>query len=654
MKPLYFLISFFFISSFVSAQDQSLRLKNLGPQIKASVIQGSIFLEDKNGRELIYTVVRGNPAHLLGFTVEKQELILDKELIATDGAWDMAVSSDGWLYIPGAKGRLFRHFPGTQTVEDLGLALTGQTTIWNLSAGKNGEIFGATYPGCRVFRYHPKDGFKDIAGGPLVEGENYVRSLAFYEKTGKIYAGVGSHADLIELDTQTGVKRSILPSQFKNKEFVYSLEIIEGHDSADKMLVQITNGSFTLVYNLKTESFEYQIDEIDMKSVSQEDSKKYIYYTFNSSLFSRSLSNIQHAPIKVEDEVGSANAIKYINDKVYLLNSDGHFLIKNLATGITRRYQLEIPGQPISLQSIMKGPDGKIWSGGYLAGGHAAYDPKTGQISSYPGLHQTEGMAVQGQTIYFGIYPKGQLYQFDTRLDWDIKKSNPKFIGQIPDQSRPFAVLSDFKSGKIFFGMVPEYGKLGGALVSFNPSNSELKSFGSIIPEQSIVSLTYANGLLWGGTSVSGGLGIMPTTKFPKLFSWDIEQEKVVDEIIPVQGANAITSLINGPDGNIWGMAGGTLFLYDPKIKKLIKEKVIYPTPPLVSHVWRDAFLMLHPSGMIYGTGSNQLFSINPKTMEVKFILKPASLLAMDDAGRLYFHRSAELWQYEPDFGNTQ
>jgi hypothetical protein len=648
MKSIYFLIVLSFAFCSLSAQDQIVRLKNLGPQIRASVIQGSIFLEDKNGRELVYTVVRGNPAHLLGFTVNEQELILDQELPATDGAWDMTISTDGFLYIPGAKGRLYRHFPGTDNVEDLGFALAGQTTIWNLASGENGEIFGATYPGCRVFRYHPKDGFSDVGGGPLVESENYVRSLAFHEKSGKLYAGVGSHADLIELDPKKGSKRSILPPEFKNKEFVYSLEIVEGETDNDKMLAQITNGSFTLVYDLKHERFEYQIDDMDMKAVSRADLNNRMYYTFNSELFSRDLSNPQQAPIKLADQVGSANAIKYKNKKIYLLNSDAMLLTIDLATGMVIKRQLKVPGQPISLQSIMKGPDGRIWSGGYLAGGHAAFDPKTGQISAYTGLHQTEGMAIQGKAIYFGIYPKGQFYQYDTSYNWDVKSSNPKFIGQIADQSRPFAVLSDFKSGKIFFGMVPEYGKLGGALISYNPNNSELKSLGAIIPDQSIVSLTYANGLVWGGTSVSGGLGIMPTTKFPKLFSWDVEQEKIIDEIIPVNGANAITSLIVGPDGNIWGMAGGTLFVFNPQTKQLVKQKEIYPTPPLTSHVWRDAFLIAHPSGMIYGTGSNQLFSIDPKTMQVDFILKPASLLAMDDEGKLYFHRSAELWQYEP------
>lgn len=649
MRLIYTFILLSCFSLSLKAQNAKGRFTNLGPQIYASVIQGSTFVEDKNGRQLVYTVVRGNPARLLAYTIDTRQMVLNEALPGTDGAWDMAVSSDGWLYVPGAKGALYRHLPGTTTVENLGQVLPEQTTVWNLAAGKDGEMFGATYPGCRVFRYHPHDGFKDVGNGPLVESENYVRSLAYYEKTGKLFAGVGSHAELIELDPLTGSKKSILPQEFKEKEFVYSLEIINDSSGADRMLTLITNGSFTLVYNLQTGKFDYQIDEMDMKAVSQTDESDRIYYTFKSGLYSRDLSKPQQAPVKHYDEAGSANAMLIRDNKLYILNSDAVLLIKDLKNGEIKSAKLEIPGQPISIQSIMKGPDGRIWSGGYLAGGHAAYDPKTNKLTAYPGLHQTEGMAVKDKFIYFGIYPKGQMYEYDSTKEWDIKKSNPHFLGQIPDQSRPFAVLNEKLSGKVFFGMVPEYGKLGGALVSYDPGKRELQSYGTVISDQSVVSLISVNGTIWGGTSVSGGLGVMPSTKVAKLFSWDVKNARKVDEIIPVEGAYAITTLIQGPDGNIWGMAGGTLFVFDPVNRKVLRTKELYPTPVLKSHVWRDAFLTLHPSGMIYGTGGNQLFRIKPDTLQVEILVKPASLLAMDDEGRIYFHRSAELWQYNPD-----
>jgi hypothetical protein len=644
-----FLFLFFFASTQtlqLKAQESSLR--NLGPQIKASVIQGSTFLTDASGAAMVYTVVRGNPAHLLGFTLSDKKLQVDLPLPGSDGAWDLAVSSDGWLYIPGAKGVLYRHLPGTKQIEDLGLVLPEQTVLWNLAAGLNGEMFGATYPGCRVFRYHPSTGFTDVGKGPLVPGENYVRSLAYHKATGKLFAGVGSHADLIELDPATGNKRSILPDNLKDKEFVYSLEILEGLPDGDRLLALITAGSFTLVYNLKTGQFEYEIKEMDMKAVSSVSANGKFYYTLKSGLYSRDI-RVQHdMPVRHLDDAGSANAMLAEDGHLKILNADAELLEVDLKTLNVKKAKLDVPGQPISIQSIMKGPDGRIWSGGYLAGGHAAYDPVKDVSTSYPGLHQTEGMAVKDQDIYFGIYPKGMYYRYDTSKPWDPKKFNPKFLGQIPDQSRSFAVFSEPLSNKIFFGMVPEYGKLGGHLVSYDVSTAQLKTYGAVSKDQSIVSLTYANKLLWGGTSVSGGLGVRPSTPVAKLFSWDIQKQQIVDELIPVSGANAITSLIVSPKGYIWGMAGGTLFVFDPVGKKIIKTIEVYPTRPLTSHVWRDAFLIWHPSGKVYGTGNSELFRIDPVTFQVEHLARPASLLAMDDEGRLYFQRAADLWQFIP------
>ncbi|MES3017779.1 MAG: hypothetical protein V4721_08375 [Bacteroidota bacterium] len=621
-------------------------LRNLGPQIKASVIQGSTFLSDPSGRELVYTVVRGNPAHLLGYTVDDKKLIVDQPLPGADGAWDLAVSTDGWLYIPGAKGILYRHRPGTQLVENLGIVLPGETTVWNLAAGKNGEMFGATYPGCRVFRYHPDNGFTDVGKGPLVQGENYVRSLVYHDRSEKLFAGIGSHADLIELDPLTGDKISLLPPQLKTKEFVYSLEILQGQADGDRLLALVTNGSFTLVYNLLTRKIEYQITEMDMKAVSSSDRSGKFYYTSKSGLYSRNVTKSADIPVKHASNTGSANAMLTKGRILWMLNADGVLSRLDTDNGEIINTLLEIPGQPISIQAIMKGPDGRIWSGGYLAGGHGAYDPEKNTTTSYPGLHQTEGMTVSGKDIYFGIYPKGMYYKYDTSRPWDLKASNPQLLGQIPDQSRSFAVLNEPLSSKIFFGMVPEYGKLGGHLVSYDTKTTELKTYGPVSKDQSIVSLTYANKLVWGGTSVSGGLGIRPATTAARLFSWDVSKGQVVDDLVPVAGANAITALITAPDGNIWGMAGGTLFVYDPILKKIIKSVELYPARPLTSHVWRDAFLVWHPNGKVYGTGDNQMFSIDPLTFTVEKLFKPASLLAMDNNGRLYFHRSAELWQY--------
>ncbi|MRX46584.1 ligand-binding sensor domain-containing protein [Pedobacter puniceum] len=636
------------ISLATFAQPKTGKFTNLGPQVFAAMIQGSIFVEDTQGTPLVYTVVRGEPAHLLAFDVKSKKLLLDKALPESDGVWDMAQASDGYLYIPGAGGNLFKHKPGTQEVEDLGTALKGETYLWNLTAGKDGEVFGATYPGCRVFRYHPKDGFSDVAKGPLVAGENYVRSLAYHAKTGLLYAGIGSHAHLIELNPISGEKKELLPKKYQDKEFVYSLEIVPGKNGSDRLLALLTAGSTTLVYNLKTKQIEQEIQDIDMKAVASDQKGKAAFYTAKGSLMSFNASKSVSLAEKLLADVGTANAIKIIKDDVYILTSGANLVKYSLKNKTSEKTKLAIPAQPIPINALLYGPDGNIWMGGYLAGGHATYHPVSGQKSRLSGLDQTEGMASQGENIYFGIYPKGKFYQYHTQQKWDLKANNPKKLGEIEGQSRSFAVLSIPERQQMVFGMIPEYGKLGGALITLDVKTQELKAFHEPIKQQAISSLAYTGKEILVGTTISGGLGIMPATKEAVLFSWDLDKNQKTHQIIPVAGATAITCLINGPDGYIWGVADGTLFIYDATQRVVLSTHKLYDFPPFKSHIWRSAFLTIHPSGMIYGTGNNHFFKLDPKTKEVTILDKGASLLAMDASGNIYFRKNTDLWKYTP------
>jgi len=48
----------------------------------------------------------------------------------------------------------------------------------------------------------------------------------------------------------------LLPEKYKEKEFVYGLEIIEGKNGEDRLFTLLSSGNLTLVYNLKTKKVE--------------------------------------------------------------------------------------------------------------------------------------------------------------------------------------------------------------------------------------------------------------------------------------------------------------------------------------------------------------------------------------------------------------
>lgn len=631
------------------------KLVNLGPQVKEKHLEGSLFLKDEKGKDWLYTVVRGSPGYLLGYDLVNYDLKVKLPLIKMDGAWDIGMSSDGWLYIAGsAGGRLARHRPGSQQIEDLGKPLISETYLFALASGKNGEIFGATYPGCRIFRYHPKDGFKDIGAGAIKAGEQYVHALAYHGKTDKLYAGIGSRSYLMEVNPRTGERKEILPDQYRGGSgFVYDMKIINDIDGTDLLLANLPDIGKTVVYNLKTETFEEDIQRsVMVKSAVKSPIDQKIYYSAGwTDLYALELRKPGSKPQKVA-VAKKALATKWLNDsELLILNAAAELLRCNIKTGESKSIPIDVPAQPIGLIAVAAGPDGQIWTGGYLTGNNAAYNPKSKTITSYPGLHQPEGITVQDENIYFGTYTRAEFYVYNTTLPWSLEKGNPKKIGQIKGQDRPFGGVNVREHHQLYFGTVPGYGLLGGALAAYDVKEGKMTPYFNVMPNSSIVSLVYSNSLVIGGTSIWGGLGAVPIATEASLFGWDPVRKVKTFELVPVPEAKAITGLMNGPDGMVWGMADGVWFVFDPVSKTVRTSKKVFEVTAEVKKkpVWRDAFLVLHPSGVVYGTAGGKLFKIDPASKEITMIPLgvAAHSLSMDQQGKLYFRNGINLWQYE-------
>lgn len=562
---------------------------------------------------------------------------------------DMVPSTDNWLYIGGSNGHLYRTRPGSQQMEDLGLALEGTAEILTLAPGKNGEIFGGTYPTGKVFRYHSQDGFTDIAG-QIVPGENYVRSLAYQSATGQIYAGVGSHAHLLEVNPKTGAKKEILPQKYFGREFVYYMGIAEGVTGGDRLLAWVTDAKDreTLVFNLKTGQVEQVIPSIDANSVLKSNTTDDVYYTASNTLYRHNLTKPGQKPVAL-GACAEAKHMRWAKDgQLHIINRYGEIKKYDPKTGKITSEKIEVAPQPYGIQTLIAGPAGRIWSSGYLLGGNAAFDPDTQQSTKYHGMGQAEGMLTFGNGIYFGIYPKARIYHYDAAKPWDSKKQNPRLIGNVEGQDRPFATAGLPDKNQVYFGTIPGYGKLGGALIAYDVATDQLQSFANLVPDQAVASLVYHQGLVWGGTTIFGGLGAKPTQQEGKVFAWDPVKKVKVAEFSPVSGTMAITCLVNGPKGKIWGFADGVIFVFDPRTQQVEKTKKMFQIDKNPTHIWRLGFLEVHPSGYIYGTANSEFFRLNPETMEITVLKKGVGLLAMDKNGVLYTRDSENLWSYQP------
>jgi hypothetical protein len=200
----------------------------------------------------------------------------------------------------------------------------------------------------------------------------------------------------------------------------------------------------------------------------------------------------------------------------------------------------------------------------------------------------------------------------------------------------------------VALGTVPEYGRLGGGLFLYDPERDELEAYPNLIREQSIVCLLYRDGVLYGGTSVWGGLGVSPTQTEAFVFAWDVERRALKWQTAPVPGERAVTSLAFGPDGMLWGMTAGKLFRLNPSDGATSGTYEMMKVDwNAFTHMWRNAFLRWREDGRLYGTAMNRFFRFDPASGAFEVLADDVILLADDPRGRFYFANETELYRYD-------
>lgn len=630
----------------------------IGAQVTSLHFQGTTFVKDTQGNQWIYSVARGKPAHLYGYSLKTFALEVNIPVPAMEGAWNIVQSSDGWLYLAGSGGgRLVKHWPGSNEVEDLGVPIPGEKYLWDITADQNGSVYGATYPGCRIFKYHPQSGFSDYSGGALVEKEQYAHAVRYHAPTHALYAGVGTKAELVKIDVKTGEKKSFLPSKYRTETFAYYLHIVSGLPGGDHLFVQMENSGTTLVFELSTMKLVREMERMAVRMVTVSPSDGHLIYSAGNKLLKLDWNN----PASKPDTLGHlshALAGAWIDSDTYaVFGAYGGLIQYKASSGKIVSQSLPAPELPNKINLVYADQKGLVWTSGYLSGSNAVYDPKTGVTKQKKGLAQAESMLQDGDQLYFGIYPKARMYVYQLQEDWEpVRKKNPKLLFQPEKESRYFAASAMPNSNWLFFGTVPEYGLLGGAIIRYDKKNGKHQYFSKPLGNHSIVALqgfinAEGKAKLWGGTSVWGGLGVEPTEKEGLLFELDPITGKVLYQIAPVPGAKAITKLIALSNGDILGAADEILFQFDPVHKKLKRTVALFPYPESrrASATWRNVYLVLHPNGKVYGTGNDLLFEIDLNSFAVKEIQKGASYLSLHPTGTLYFAKNEDLWKFDPD-----
>jgi hypothetical protein len=624
---------------------------DLGDGVPIPLTQGAVF-QYRDGRNELYLFVNGSPGTFYAFEAETGRRIHAEKVPGVDSVTSLLAASDQGVYFSGPQ-TLFRYNPEQCKVERLGDNPCNSKTVWALEEAEAGMIFGACYPESKIFSYSMENGiFEDL--GSMKEGEQYARGITAVEDQ-SLLVGIGTTGGVVEYCRITKAKTELPLSNAAGLEMVYKAYVIGSR-------LFVSTGIEVRVYDrdslslIRVLAADYLISDPDPNAPDK------VYFKSNTRLYAYNwtsdiLTVIDGLPPLPETGIKAFRWLKLTEG-----DDAGRTVLAGIAAytetilfdptdGWCRIISPEVDAEGVEIQSLECSPDGLLFLGGYQRG-MSVFDPDTDRLKRVlPAFHQPEGITFWDGVPVFGTYRHARMYAGD----WE-QTEGPIFVLEIGErQDRPFALLPH--GDQLYVGTIPTYGEQGGTVAICSKTESgewTAEVHRGIVENQSITGLAVRNGMLFGGTSTMGGLGIAPKADSAVLFLWDLEQRTKIKEWVPhIPGLTRAPQLIGsqtfGPDGLLWGAmdADAALFALHPDTLEVMKTKRLYPEANPGSR-WRPYYMRWGKDGLLYTSAGRRISVVDPDTMEHRLLTERSDLFCLTSEGALYYTRGSRLYKLKP------
>ena len=519
------------------------------------------------------------------------------------GAWGMTDGPDGNIYLGTLPHAHFLKLDRKQgALLDLGRPSSSEQYIWDVVFGSDGRLYGVTSPNCKLVTYDPATRRLDDLGR-LDPTESYARSVVASDD-GFIYVGIGSNrVNIAAYEIRTGQHREILPENVQGKGFA---RVYRG-----------PNGEIFGAYG----------------------THKFRLTQWSATELEPGLT----AP---------AAALTTLRDKrdLSLSVKSGALIVtaKNPSTHANVDHETAYSGHSLSLARIGFGPDGLLYGSSELPASLIRANANQQSLEEIGSLGSGEVYSFLSyrQRLLIGAYSDlSSLMSYQPALPFQAAREsgNPVLVS-IENSAgwRPMDMVAG-ADGSVYVGIIAGYGQLESPLIEWNPETNSVKQYAGVVHDESIYSLTTWHNLIIGGTSISGGSGSHATQKDAKLFIWDTKTHHKDFETVVVPGAENITDLITAPNNLVYGVAGNTLFEFDPATKTITRKTALPFSGVIYNCVSLDG------TGKIWGLAHSGIFTIDPKTFKALLIAKaPVPItggFAMKD-GKVYFTSGSSIYQY--------
>lgn len=619
-------------------------LTDLGGPVKAlTVVQGAYGL-DPNGRLLAYAVPSGENAQLNVVDVATNTLVRTVPLPNASGGYGIVVAPDQTLYFGSYyNGTLYRYHPDTGVVDDLGRPIESDTYLFAFSVAPDGTVYGGTYPNAHAFSYHPDRGATDLGSMIPQDGTvKYVRATTYDSDRHALYIGTQPTAHIYRLDLNTRQLTEVTPAGLAGVA-VIDMNYVNGkvfvNIDSKLFVLDAATGATITVTDAQTGQPAVNYSFV-ARGVSPVAAGGVYFTTIRSgstylAKYDLATDTVDGSQVLGAAMVGSTVVTEGSAQVMYsfLGNYSAGAMRYNIGTGEITRVTYPLVYVPSALSHVLTRPgDPKVYVNAFLNGQLGVYDPATGNTALPVRLGQVEGWTVSDDVIFAGTYPNGSL----VRLDPDapiVAGTNPATLLslKIPEhQIRPMSVV--VSGGEVLLGTVPDYGLRGGALTVYDIASAASTTYHSIVTDQSIAAVVAQGNLAYLGSSTEAGTGTDPIDGEAHFVTWDLAAGRVVNDVVPVSGAQSINELITLDGGVIAGLADGVLFTFNPATKRISRLVTLHSDATSAG----DGALVRHPNGYLYAVTGTRLFVIDMHRRQKRELTTGVNRLTLADDGSFY------------------
>ncbi|MDF2668631.1 MAG: hypothetical protein K0R67_937 [Paenibacillus sp.] len=504
--------------------------------------------------------------------------------------------------------------------------LPGEIIGFSFTEDRDGKIYCASYPLCRLMKYDP--GTKTLKViGKLDPEEKYPFNLAI-DQYGWLYAGIGTERITIAaFDLQLSQAQSLFPESGRVKGrgkvhlgedgHVYGVLDVESEISAQQWFL-LEQGKKIPVH----------ADEVSRSS-------------YSGAGFGAVHRSFPYPWILLEQSL-----------------SEKQVILQDESSGQTFTISLSYETDGADLSPLAAGPDGYVYGTSNHPLHFYRYDPHTNLVENYGGKMIENGgggnicaYAVQGSLLVGAAYAGGHVHRIDTsrpfQIEW-TEERNPKQISSCEEIHRPRCALAHPDGVHVIFGGYGGYGTVGGGLYILNVESGEdwLLTNDQLVRYHSTMCLVpLANGDILCGTSVEAPGGGKPKEAEARLYRLDWRTRQVIYSEVPIPGTTEIALMEIDHNGLVHAFTAEMYFVYDPQTRAVIHTREI----GALGRIVRNG-LVKDDASRIYGVRSRSIFRIDTDSFELIQLSTLATNITAGLAlldGRLYFASGKRLHSFD-------